>query len=57
MSFTMEAARVLVEAVNLTANDTMVSVGPRICREGGKGTFLPLFANEHTWPADLRGIL
>jgi solute carrier family 8 (sodium/calcium exchanger) len=57
MSFTMEAARVLVEAVNLTANDTMVSVGPRICREGGKGTFLPLFANEHTWPAALRGIL
>ncbi|CAJ1368542.1 unnamed protein product, partial [Effrenium voratum] len=28
-----------------------------ICVEGGGGSFLPLFANEHSWPSSLRAVL
>ena len=56
MSFTSHAARFLVNATNATLTP---SVAPKtgICYEGGKGTFLPLFADEHTWSTPLRGIL
>ena len=56
MSFTSHAARFLVNATNATLSP---SVAPKtgICYEGGKGTFLPLFADEHTWSTPLRGIL
>lgn len=56
MSFTSHAARFLVNATNATLTP---SAAPKsgICYEGGKGTFLPLFADEHTWSTPLRGIL
>lgn len=47
--------RLLANATNATV--AVVASSARICEEGGKGTFLPLFANEYTWPVALRGIL
>jgi solute carrier family 8 (sodium/calcium exchanger) len=42
---------------NVTNGTAIVNAaGPRICEEGGKGTFLPFF-EEHNWPVWLRGTL
>ena len=31
------------------ASEASFKIQPRICEEGGRGTFLPLFGTEHTW--------
>lgn len=41
------AARFLANASNVTG--AVEASTPRICEEGGSGTFLPLFGTEHTW--------
>ena len=52
------AARLLVQ-VNSSMNQTngTKSQLPRICEEGGSGTFLPLFGTEHTWSKGTQAVL
>ena len=58
MSFTGQAAHLVGRMLANVTNGTAIvnAAGPRICEEGGKGTFLPFF-EEHNWPVWLRGTL
>lgn len=49
-------ARVLLEA-NLTNGSTTQQPLPRICEEGGSGTFLPLLGTEHSWSKGTQAVL
>lgn len=58
MSFTGQAAHLVGRMLANVTNGTAIvnAADPRICEEGGKGTFLPFF-EEHNWPVWLRGTL